>query len=129
MNYRSPEWTWYVAQLVIESRVEGVPEPILMIESVLLQAESPDVAYNKAMARCASSDHGYRNKTGAPVVQRYLGIHDIEDLQAERMEDEQVLLMQILPTAPQYDARLLLRSKSELSLFGGESPEFLPLAQ
>lgn len=128
MPYHRPEWIWYVAQLVVESTIEGQREPSLTIESVLFQAESPEAAYAKAISRCATSNHAYRNRIGAQVTQRYLGIHDIEDLQAEKMEDEQVLLVQSI-SMPQDDACSLVRSKDALSLFGGENPDLLHLNQ
>lgn len=62
-------------------------------------------------------------------MQRYLGIHDIDDLQAEQMEDEQVLQVQVVPGSTQSHAGRLLRAKDELSIFGGEDPAFLHLNQ
>ena len=130
MPYHLPEWIWYVAQLVIETHIEGQTEPIYLIESVLFRADSPSHAYEKAMARCDSAEHVYRNKVGGVVRQRYLGIHDLDDLQAQEMEDEQVLHMQVVSRSNQHGSQHLVRSKSELTLFfGGESPEFRHLDQ
>jgi hypothetical protein len=127
MPYHRSEWIWYLAQLVVESKVEGLAEPILLIESILLRASSPEAAYEKALSICASSEHGYRNKFGAPVMRRYLGIHDIDDLQTEQLEDEQPLQVRVVPSSTQSGAGRLIRAKDELSIFGGEDPSFLHL--
>jgi len=129
MTYHRPEWIWYVAQLVVESRVDEMPEPIVLIESVLFRAESPEEAFGKASLLCASTDHVYRNKTGKTVTQRYVGIHDIDDLQAERLEDEQVLQVRVVSNIPTRDASDLVREKSQLSLFGGQCAECTHLSQ
>lgn len=129
MAYHRPEWIWYLAQLVIESRVDGVPEPIVLIESVLFCAESPNEVYRKAETWCASSDHVYRNKLGQTVTQRYLGIHDIDDLQTAQPEDEQILQVRVVSNDSRCAASELVREKSQLSLFGGQRFEFMPLNQ
>ncbi len=131
MTHHRPEWIWYVASFVVESRIEGVFEPIVLIESILLRAESPEAVFIKAASRCASSDieNEYRNKFGEVVSQRYLGIHDIEDLQTEQPEDELVLQVRVVSNKLQVEANSLVRTKNELSLFGGQRPEFSRLNQ
>jgi len=124
MTYHRPEWIWYIASFVVESRIAGMSEPIVLIGSILLRAESPEAVYRKAESWCASSEHRYRNKFGEAVSQRYLGIHDIENLQSEQPEDELVLCVRVVSSNLQVEANNLVRSKSELSLFGGERPEF-----
>ena len=125
MTLVQPGWNWYVAELVIESRVEGRSDPIVVIESVLLYAESPADAYAKAKALCGSSEHMYRNKFGAKVVQRYVGIHNLENLQTEQPVDGTVLQVRVVTD----NDSGYVRHRSELSLFGGERPDFLPLNQ
>lgn len=128
MTYHRSEWAWYVAQLVVESRVEDVPESILLIESMLLRAESPDEAYAKATAICSSSEHGYRNKLGTPVLQRYVGVHNIEDLQVDEPEDGLVLGVHVVSSSLQPTEKMV-RDKNELSIFGGERFGFSLLNQ
>jgi hypothetical protein len=106
-----------------------MPEPIVQIESILFRAESPEAVYRKAESRCASSGHGYRNKFGEEVRQRYLGIYDIENLQTEQPEDELVLCVRVVSSKQEVEASRLVRPKNELSLFGGKRPEFSRLDQ
>lgn len=126
--YRRPEWVWYVASFVVESRIKGMSEPIVTIESILFRAESPEAVYKKAELRCTSSDPGYRNQFGHEVWQRYVGIHNIEDLQCEQPDDELVLGVRVVSSLPD-KVGCLIRSKDELSLFGGQRLEFSLLNQ
>jgi hypothetical protein len=123
MNLVHSEWPWYVAQLVVESQIEGESESVILIESILIHAESPDMAFGKAEELCASSDHVYRNSNGEMVSQRYVGIHDLDNLQAEQLTDGLVLQVRAHPSGRN------VRSRNELSLFGGTRPEFSRLNQ
>lgn len=125
--YHRPEWIWYLARLVVESRIAGAPEPIILLESILFRAESPEAVYKKAEAWCASSDHGYRNRLGEAVSQRYVGIHDIEHLQTEQPGDELVLHVEVVSGNLRAATHKLVRPKYELSLFGGRRPELSQL--
>ena len=124
-----PGWSWYVAQLVIESHVEGRNDSIVLIESVLVHAESPDGAYAKAESLCASSEHIYRNRLGQRASQRYVGIHDLDSLQAEQPEDGLVLQVRVAGSTYERDVSSLVRARAQLTLFGGERPEVADLDQ
>jgi len=124
MTFTSPEWCWYVAQLVIEVRVSSCANSSLLIESVLIKADSPDAAYAKANLFCRSSEHVYRNGQGETVRQRYVGLHQLESLQTGELDDELVLQVRLVD-GPQGDrAYLLVRSRAQLSLFGGTAEGF-----
>ena len=125
MTFVQPGWNWYVAQLVVESRVEHMREPIILIESVLLHAESPGAAYVKAESLCASGEHVYRNKAGQKVTQQHVGIHDLDNLQTEQPHDGLVLGVRLVPG----ESGNHVRSRAESALFGGERPEWSSLNQ
>lgn len=129
MTFTIPEWCWYVAQYVIEVRVTNCAQLSLLIESVLIKADSPDAAYAKANLLCKSSEHVYRNRQGETVTQRYLGLHELDSLQTGQLDDE--LVLQVRPVdGPRGDqADLLVRSRAQLSLFGGKIEGFEHLNQ
>jgi hypothetical protein len=121
MTFVRSGWNWYVAQLVLESKVQDEPRPIVQIESILLHAESPNAAYEKATELCASPEHAYRNSSGVPVRQSYIGIHDIDNLQVEAPHDGLTLSVQRLDEMCGIDAITLAHSREELTLFRGKS--------
>ena len=118
-------FNWYVAQLVAESIVEEQDKPIASIETFLLHADSADSAHMKAQAICTGSPHGYRNKAGYAVLQRYVGIHDLDCLQTDRLIDGDQIAVRVIES-PATEA---IRARSELLVFGGHRAEFLPVDQ
>ena len=121
--------SWYTAQLVLEAWIEGQSDSVTLIESVLLSAESTDAAYSKAESLCSSPDHVYRNSSGKRVSQRYIGIHDLEDLQTSQPNDGLVLQVRVLSIEQPGPAGTHVRPRSELSAFGGKKSEFAHLNQ
>lgn len=119
MTFTKPEWCWYVAQYVIEVRVSNCKQPSLLIESVLIKADSPDAAYAKADLLCKSSEHVYRNHQGETVTQQYVGLHELDSLQTGQLDDELVLQVRLVDRPHGERADSLVRSRAQLSLFGG----------
>jgi hypothetical protein len=115
----------YVAQLVVESTVEGQDQPIASIETVLLHADSVDSAHSKAQAIAQGSAHGYRNKAGYTVVQRYVAIYDLDCLQTDQLMDGDQIAVRVIE-GPAAEA---VRARSELSVFGGQRTEVLSVNQ
>lgn len=129
MTLVRPEWPWYVAQLVVESHVGGTRKPLVLIESILIHAESPDAAFSKATELCACSEHVYRNASGEIVSLRHIGIHDIDSLQVEELHDGLLLQMRVASNGQSVEPCALVRSRNQLSIFGGVRPEFSKLDQ
>jgi hypothetical protein len=121
--------SWFTAQLVLEAWVEGQPEPVMLIESILLSAESAADAYTKAESWCSSPEHVYRSSSGKRVSQRYVGIHDLEDLHTNQPSEGLVLQVRALSSKPSDPGNAHVRPRSELSAFGGEKPEFAQFNQ
>ncbi len=114
-------WNWYVAEIVVESLVEGDPRPVAGIHAVLLHAVSPDDAYASARAFCESPEHAYRNSEGVPVVMRYVGIHELDNLQVAELSSGTVLATRRLDGLAHDGIRALCRGRDELALFGASS--------
>jgi hypothetical protein len=118
MTYVEPEWKWYVAELVLQTRLDGDPRIVGKIEIVLLYADSPKEAYRKAQELVDDSEFVYRNNDGVPVRERYLGIHELDNLQVTKLEDGTVLAVRLLTNTSSEELHGLVREKHELSLFG-----------
>ena len=129
MTFAIPQCCWYVAQYVIEARVTNCAQPSLLIESVLIKADSPEAAYAKANLFCSSSEHVYRNRQGEIVTQRYVGLHELDSLQTGQLDDELILNVRLVNGPRGEQADLLVRSREQLSLFGGKKEGFEHLNQ
>lgn len=68
---------WYVAQIVEEIRVEGDPRNVVHTNEVLIRADSPGQAYNKAVALGKQGNTKYKNPHGKTVTIRFRGLRDL----------------------------------------------------
>ncbi|MBB5606287.1 MULTISPECIES: DUF4288 domain-containing protein [unclassified Janthinobacterium] len=100
--------------------VTNCAQPTLLIEIVLIKADCPDAAYMKANLLCESSEHVYMNRQGKAVTQRYVGLHALDSLQTEELDDEMILQVRLVDDPRADQADLLVRSREHLSLFGGK---------
>jgi hypothetical protein len=82
--------------------VEDEQVTFIAIESILLHADSPEKAHEKAEALCTSPEHVYRNAEGKTVRQRYVGVHELECLQVAQLHDELVLQVRAVPRLTPY---------------------------
>ena len=84
------EEQWFVAVLVLRSRVgEGwqQDEPFLDHQVRLLRAASAEVAYARAQALGAEEEHSYENADGAVVRWEFLGLADLDRVNASSLVD------------------------------------------
>jgi len=51
MAYIPKDAEWYLATLVVEIVVEGDPRNVIQINQVLIHANNPEEAYEKALSR------------------------------------------------------------------------------
>ena len=50
MSYIPPDARWYLADIVEEFRIESEPENIVHTNTILVRADSPEEAYQSALA-------------------------------------------------------------------------------
>jgi hypothetical protein len=114
-------WNWYVAEFVIEYRVVSHPEQLVrlvaQIEVHLLYATSREQAYDKAVALGERISDSYHNANGDLISVTCKGMHDLDNLQVETLEDEQHLTSFRLNdvTSAQMDA--LIPPREHLAVF------------
>jgi len=66
---------WYVAVLVVSSRVEGKPSaaPAVDLQYRLVRAESNEEAFRRALELGGNEAHSYLNAEGQTVSWSFLG--------------------------------------------------------
>lgn len=112
MSISHPKWPWFVAEYVIVE-IQQEKERSHSIHSYLINASSPDEAYEKANNLAERLRDAVRSDDGAVIEYRCKGLFNLDTLQMETLEDETHLSVIDFPsgTTPQ------IRSKNELSLF------------
>jgi len=112
MSISRPDWPWFVADYVVAEVHQG-KVCSYSIHSYLINAVSPEGAYEKAIKLSERLDDAVRNEAGAVIEYQCKGLFNLDTLQMETIEDEAHLSVIAFPSG----AIPMIRSKNELSLF------------
>jgi hypothetical protein len=77
MSYIPPDAKWYLAEIVEEFRIESEPDNIVHTNMVLARADSPEEAYQSALALGKESEMTYTNPDGKAVQVYFRGLRDL----------------------------------------------------
>ena len=83
MGFIPKDAKWYLADIVEEIRVEGDPRNVVHTNLILVRADSPDEAYEKAMALGKRGNTKYKNTEGRTVTIRFRGLRDLNVIHDE----------------------------------------------
>jgi len=78
--------TWYIAELVMKMIVADDPRNVVHQNLVLIRADAPEKAYEKALLLGKKSETSYENPEGKAVQITFEGLSDL-DLIYEELED------------------------------------------
>lgn len=112
---------WYVAELVEQITVEGDSRNVLHKNMILIRADSPESAYQKALAIGKENELSYANPAGKLVEIAFRGlselnvVHDELDHGAELAYEEQIGLSN-------EEIEKCVRSREELGVFRPPEP-------
>ena len=78
-----PEHRWYVAVLLLQSRVGAWDdEPIVDHQVRLIRAGTADAAYERALQLGNDEEHDYQNRDGESVAWAFIGLSELDELGA-----------------------------------------------
>lgn len=77
---------WYIAELVMEIRVSDDPRNVVHQNLTLIQANSADEAYKKAIQFGRAGETSYDNPSGKCVTIKFRGVSDLDEIH-EELED------------------------------------------
>lgn len=117
MQVIKPEWTWYIANFVIAIDVDGDDPHEYQIYNYLIQAESPDAAYEKCISLTPRLDDSIRNDFGEVENYKCIGLYNLDVVQDAVLEDgihlSTIDILDVSGNPP----KPRVRSKSELYVF------------
>ncbi len=116
MGYIPPDAKWYLAEIVEKISVEGDPRLVIHTNSVLVRADSPDEAYDKAVELGTAAQVSYENPDGKRVAITYCGLRDLNGIHGELEHGTELIYSEKLnmgPTAIQQ----YISSNEELGVF------------
>lgn len=107
---------WYVADIVLEHEIEGDPRNVVHVNLHLIEADSPERAYRKAVDLGRSSEQEYLNTDGKRVRVRFRGLRELAVIHDE-LEDGAELLYEETVGVTEDQLRRWIRPRDSLSVF------------
>jgi hypothetical protein len=107
---------WYIAQIVLEIRVEGDARNVVHINYMLVHAESPDEAYEKALRLGFEHESTYLNRDKKRVQISFAGLRNLNIIYDE-LENGAELLYEEQVGVGEEQLRSLTRPKESFAVF------------
>src|SRR5438093_8558330 len=83
MGYIPKDARWYLADIVEEIKVQDEKRSLVHINIVLVESDSPENAYQKALELGRQCNQTYKNTDGKKVVCRFRGLRDLNVIHDE----------------------------------------------
>ena len=130
MAYIPKDARWYLADVVLEHVVAGDPRNVVHINLHLIEADSPERAYEKAISLGQACEQVYSNTDGQEVAVRFRGLRDLNVIH-EALEDGAELAFKESIGVPEDRLSTWLRAKEKLSVFSKRQakqdvPNYMP---
>jgi hypothetical protein len=125
MGYIPKDVCWFIAELVLEIRVEGDPRIVLHKNLTLVRAASADEAYAHAIDLGAKSESQYENPSGRSVQIAFRGVSKLNVVH-DHMEHGAELLYEELVGVSESEIGRLIPSKESLAIFRAIEPSTGP---
>lgn len=107
---------WYVAEIVIEARVEGDRRNVVYTNFTLVSATSNREAFEKAAALGRDSEMEYENTEGSRVRLAFRGLHELHQIDGP-LEHGMELLFEQRTDMPESELIKWVRPRERLAVF------------
>jgi Domain of unknown function (DUF4288) len=108
--------TWYIAQVVLEITVENESQNVVHINYLLVQAESPEHAYEKALRLGSEHETTYLNEDKQRVTIAFRGLRNLTVIYEPFEQGAEILYEEKVDVSPE-ELHLLVRPKDSLGIF------------
>lgn len=121
MGHIPSDAEWYIAELVMEITVHGAAANIVHRNSMLIHADSPNEAYDKALVLGKEGETQYINPKDQRVQIRFRGVSKL-DVIYEPLEDGAELYFEEQRGVSQSEIDKLIPPKEKLEVFTPPMP-------
>lgn len=129
MAFKPKDANWYLVWLVEEIIVEDDPRNIVHTNLMLVRADSPDEAYEKAIELGKESEISYENPDGKSVVHVFRGIKDLNVIHDELEHGAELNYEERIGVSNDEIERMV-PPKEQLTIFRpdevSENPNYMP---
>ena len=116
MAYIPESARWYLADIILEHVVENDPRNVVHVNTSLIQADSPEEAYAKALRIGSSEAREYLNASGAMVHVRFRGLRNLLVVYGD-LDDGAELMYSEDVDVPEETLQRWIARKEELAVF------------
>lgn len=116
MGFIPDDARWYLADLIIEMTIEGDPRNVIHVNTHLIEADSPELAYRKAEDLGRTGEMEFENTDGKLVRCTFRGIRNLAVIH-EDLEDGAELFYEEHAGIAEDELRGWARAKEDLSVF------------
>ncbi len=121
MAYIPKDAKWYIADLVIECCIEGESSNVVHINSVLIRADSPEEAFEKAEQLGREGENSYLNPQDQMTTWSYRGLRELNVIHDELKHGTELLFEEEIGISED-KVKALLTAKSQLNVFRLDEP-------
>jgi hypothetical protein len=121
MGFIPKDARWYLADVVIEHIIEGDSRNVVHINTHLIEAESPEQAYEKAMALGRDREYTYANTDGKQVRMVFRGLRELNVIH-DALEDGAEMTYSESVGVPEEQLRGWVTPKEQLGVFAAIEP-------
>jgi len=116
---------WYLADLVVAISVGSRKKVTVHVNTVLVRADSPTEAHEKALALGRQEELRYENAQGEKVRFRFLGLRDLNVIHDELEHGCELIYSERLGRTMS-QAKALVSRRSQLGVFAPRVPSRAP---
>jgi hypothetical protein len=130
MGFIPKDARWYLADVVLEHRIDGDAQNVVHVNTHLVEAGSPDEAHEKAMALGRAGEREYENTDGCRVCVVFRGLRELNVVH-EPLEDGAELMYTEDVGVPEERLREWIRPREQLAVFAPiesrqDGPNYFP---
>ncbi|XHX75748.1 MAG: DUF4288 domain-containing protein [Stenomitos frigidus ULC029] len=121
MAYIPKDAKWYIAELVMECQIEGELSNVVHIDIILVRADSPEEAFEKAEQLGREGEVSYLNPKDQRATWSYRGLRDLNVIHDELEHGTELLFEEEIGISED-KVKALLTAKSQLNVFRPNEP-------
>jgi hypothetical protein len=122
MAYIPEDARWYLAEIVEEIKVEGSSTNVVHNNLVLIHAQSPEEAYDKAIARGEEANMTYENTDGQAVTVTFRGLSELNVIMDD-LEDGAEIAYEEMENLSEDEIQELIPDKEDLGIFQSDTAD------
>jgi hypothetical protein len=125
MGYIPESAKWYLADIVEQITVEDDPRNVVHTNMVLVRADSPEEAYEKAMELGKAGEMAYENPVGKRVSKTFRGLRDLNVIHDKLKHGAELIYSESIDM-DEDDIQCWVSPKEELGVFAPRTPSSGP---